>query len=90
MVFQSLNRDDVRYLLIGGTASVIHGLPHTTVDVDLALDPDLENIGRPTGLRRLGLESLEWPGGSRGATPCRRSPPLRGLEASLVLYHRNR
>jgi hypothetical protein len=56
-VFRILNRARVRYLLIGGYASVVHGIPRTTVDVDLALDPDPENVGRATrSLRRLGLE----------------------------------
>jgi len=27
----------VRYLLVGGYASVVHGVPRTTLDVDLAL-----------------------------------------------------
>ena len=33
----------VRYLLVGGYASVVHGVPRTTLDVDLAL------LGRALG-----------------------------------------
>ncbi|MEE9237761.1 MAG: hypothetical protein V3U52_08250 [Thermoplasmata archaeon] len=38
-IFQSMDRNRVRYLLVGGYASVIHRVPRTTLDVDLTLDP---------------------------------------------------
>ncbi len=56
-IFRTLNRARVRYFLIGGYASVVHGVPRTTVDVDLGLDPGPENVRRAVRcLRRLGLE----------------------------------
>lgn len=56
-IFRTLNRARVRYILIGGYASVVHGVPRTTVDVDLALDPGPDNVRRAVRcLRRLGLE----------------------------------
>ena len=45
-VLAALNWAHVRYLLIGGVASVLHGVPRTTTDIDLALDPTPENVGR--------------------------------------------
>jgi hypothetical protein len=39
-ILQSLDRARVRHILVGGYASVIHGVPRTTVDIDLALDPE--------------------------------------------------
>ncbi len=55
-VFRALNRARVRYLLIGGYASVLHGVPRTTLDLDLALDPDPANVRRALrALGRLGL-----------------------------------
>ncbi len=56
-ILQSLDNARVRYLLIGGYASVIHGVPRTTVDMALALDPEEGNVQRTLeALRRLGLQ----------------------------------
>lgn len=56
-VLQNLSEAGVRYLLVGGYASVIHGVPRTTVDLDLALDPDPHNVEKGLEvLRGLGLE----------------------------------
>jgi hypothetical protein len=55
---RALNRARVRYLLIGGYASVLHGVPRTTLDLDLALHPDPANVRRAlTALGRLGLHA---------------------------------
>ena len=42
----SLNRADVRYLVVGGLAVVAHGFVRFTADIDLVLDPD------PAAMRR--------------------------------------
>ncbi len=56
-IFRTLNRARVRYLLVGGYASVVHGVPRTTLDVDLALDPEPGNVGRALrALGRLGVK----------------------------------
>lgn len=56
-VLRSLSDAGVRYLLVGGYASVIHGVPRTTVDLDLALDPEPRNVERGLEvLRGLGME----------------------------------
>jgi len=36
---RALNREGVRYLLIGGFAVILHGFVRTTKDVDVLLDP---------------------------------------------------
>lgn len=55
-VLRAMSRARVRYLLVGGLASVLHGVPRTTVDIDLALDPKADNVRRALrALRRLGL-----------------------------------
>ena len=47
----------MRYLLVGGYASVVHGVPRTTLDVDLALESEERNVGRALrALRRIGPE----------------------------------
>ncbi len=57
-VLRALNRARVRYLLVGGYASVLHGVPRTTLDLDLALHPDPANVRRAlVALGRLGLRA---------------------------------
>jgi hypothetical protein len=41
---RALNREEVRYVLIGGFAVILHGLVRTTKDVDLLIDTAPENI----------------------------------------------
>ena len=38
-----LNREGVRYLVIGGRACVLHGIVRTTEDVDILIEPTEEN-----------------------------------------------
>jgi len=45
-VFSSFQRHDVRYMVIGGIAAVLHGVPRATFDLDLLIDPSLENSKR--------------------------------------------
>ena len=40
----SLNREGARYVVIGGFAMVLHGYTRGTMDVDLLVDPDPENV----------------------------------------------
>lgn len=37
------------YLVIGGWAAIVHGLPRTTLDVDLFVRPSAENVRRLIG-----------------------------------------
>lgn len=41
---RSLNREGVRYLLIGGFAVILHGFIRTTKDIDLLIDPSDANV----------------------------------------------
>ena len=45
-VFASLNAHDVRYVVIGGIAAVLHGVPRATFDLDLLIDASSENAER--------------------------------------------
>lgn len=42
-VFESLQRHDVRYVVIGGIAAILHGVPRATFDLDILIDPSAEN-----------------------------------------------
>ena len=51
-----LNVCRVKYLLIGGMASVLYGVPRTTVDIDIAIMPSEANVKRAIdALKTVGL-----------------------------------
>jgi len=43
---QSLNDNDVRYLVVGGYAVALHGYPRYTKDIDIWIDSSQENASR--------------------------------------------
>jgi hypothetical protein len=43
-IFELLHKHNVRYLLCGGLAVNIYGVPRMTADIDLILDFDYENL----------------------------------------------
>ena len=45
-LFQTLHEHKVRYLLVGGLAMNLHGVPRMTMDVDIILAMDEENLDR--------------------------------------------
>ncbi len=45
-LFRALEKHRVRYLLVGGLAMNLHGVPRMTMDVDLILVLDAENLDR--------------------------------------------
>lgn len=42
-VFASFQKHNVRYIIIGGIAAVLHGVPRATFDVDLLIEASSEN-----------------------------------------------
>lgn len=45
-VFKSFQKNDVRYVVIGGIAAILHGVPRLTFDLDILIDPTSENAQR--------------------------------------------
>jgi hypothetical protein len=45
-VFSSLHDRNVKYLVIGGIATVLHGVQRATFDLDILIEPTLENARR--------------------------------------------
>jgi hypothetical protein len=45
-VCQLLQRHQVKYVLVGACACILHGLVRSTVDVDLLIEPSSENMQR--------------------------------------------
>jgi len=42
-VFKSFQQHEVRYLVIGGVASVLHGVPRATFDLDILIEASADN-----------------------------------------------
>jgi len=56
-LFRALNDADIRYVVVGGLAVVLHGHARLTVDVDLVVDLDEEQARRAmAALVQLGLQ----------------------------------
>src|ERR1700760_814424 len=45
-IVEAFNREGVEYMVFGGVAVNLHGLPRTTEDVDFFVDPAPENVAR--------------------------------------------
>ncbi len=45
-VFKSFQRHDVKYVVIGGIASILHGVPRATFDLDILIEATPENAQR--------------------------------------------
>lgn len=56
-VLRALAQHEVRYLVLGGMAVNLHGVPRMTGDLDLTVDPDPENIkALLTAFNEVGLK----------------------------------
>jgi hypothetical protein len=42
-VFASFQKHEVKYLIIGGIASILYGVPRATFDLDILIEPTLAN-----------------------------------------------
>ena len=43
-IFSLLNKNKIKYIIVGGLAVNIHGIPRATYDIDLLLDMSNENL----------------------------------------------
>ena len=64
--FESLNRNDVRYLVVGGYAVAFHGYPRYTKDIDVWIEATTDNVQRliqalrDFGFGALGLQERDF------------------------------
>ena len=42
-VFESFRSHEVKYLVIGGVAAILHGVPRSTFDLDILIEASLDN-----------------------------------------------
>jgi hypothetical protein len=45
-VFKSFQKHDVKYVVIGGIAAVVHGIPRATFDLDILIEATRDNVLR--------------------------------------------
>ena len=45
-VFESFQRHEVRYLVIGGIAAILYGVPRATFDLEILIEPTQDNAQR--------------------------------------------
>lgn len=45
-LYKSLNKHKVKYVIIGGVAAIIYGVPRSTLDIDIFIEPSRENAGK--------------------------------------------
>ena len=45
-VFRSFQKHDVKYVVIGGIAAVLYGVPRATFELDILIQPDPDNARR--------------------------------------------
>ena len=58
-ILRALNGADVRYLIVGGLAVVAHGYVRATVDMDIVLHLERENVLRAmAALKEIGYQPL--------------------------------
>ncbi len=63
-VFASLNSHEVKYLVIGGIAAVLHGVPRATFDLDILIESNPDNARRllvALSQARFGTAALTTP-----------------------------
>ena len=59
-VFKSLHSHEVKYLVIGGIAVILHGVPRATFDLDIIIEATLENAERLLkALQNAGMGTAE-------------------------------
>lgn len=63
-VFKSFQKYDVKYLVIGGVAAVLHGVPRATFDLDILIEASEINVSNLLNAMleaKLGTASLTTP-----------------------------
>ncbi len=84
-IFEALNRRNVRYVVVGGVAVVLHGYARSTADLDLMVDLEPEEARKAIeALMTLGLRSRLPVNPMEFADPERRETWAR--EKSMVVF----
>jgi hypothetical protein len=84
VVIETLNRHDVRYVLIGGVAATLHGSPLRTGDTDVCPAKDPENLARLASALR-ALNARVRTEGAEGGLPFACDPEFLARMSLLKL-----
>jgi hypothetical protein len=58
-VFRLFQQHEVKYVVIGGIASVLHGVPRATFDLDILIEATAENVQRLlTAMEKAGFATV--------------------------------
>lgn len=74
-VFKCLEKHEVKYVVIGGIASILYGVPRTTFDLDILIEATLENIQKL-------LKALE----EAGLATALMTSPEKVLENEITIF----
>jgi len=73
-VLRALDAASIRFVVVGGVAVILHGVPRSTADLDLVIDLEEGNVRRFIGvMAQLGFV----PRAGRGGRPGQRRSPAR-------------
>jgi predicted nucleotidyltransferase len=88
-VVRTLNQAQVRYLIVGGVAVVLHGFLRTTEDLDLVIQLEPDNVSRVVeALQRAGFRPRASVAMQDFADPARRSEWIseKGMVVFTVIH----
>jgi len=88
-VLRALEANGVKYVLVGGTAVILHGVPRTTADLDLVPDLSADNLHRLiAALTAIGFQPRAPVPASQLADPERRAEWIREKDLKAFSFHR--
>lgn len=79
-IFACLDRHEVRYVLIGGLAAVLHGSPLATFDADICPDRETQNLRRLAAALEEIDARIRTPDSPRGVPFPREAAFLEGVQ----------
>jgi hypothetical protein len=68
-MIEGLSRADVRFVVVGGVAGIVHGSVRRTDDLDICYDAAADNVGRLTAVLHRWHAHLRVPDGSGAQLP---------------------
>jgi hypothetical protein len=84
-----LRDSGVRFVVVGGTAVILHGVPRTTADLDLVVDLDSENLNRLVAvMTRLGYQPRAPVASAELCDPDRRKAWIEDKGMRAFTFHR--
>jgi hypothetical protein len=88
-VLRALNARSVRYVLVGGTAVILHGVPRTTADIDIVPELSSDNLlALVAALTNLGFRPRAPVPAEQLADPACREAWIRDKDLKAFSFYR--